>query len=301
MAKNNFMLKLICGSAAFIVLLFAVSPVVSIPSYISYASTNLPAEINSTVNSQQLESEYTLLEDVPQPLLLTNKPVYDKYTLQERKNLNLPLGLPDFTYYYGEKTVYLTFDDGPDPENTPAILKILKDNNIKATFFVVGTQVEKTPHLIKLIFDEGHAIGNHTYNHIYRDLYKSPSSYMSQLAQTDEKIKNIIGVRPRISRAPGGSSGSFTKAYWDGLKYNGYIEVGWNISSGDASSAKAPQIVQNISRQLENKFLWSHAIVLMHDGRGHNETVTALPAIIKLFKDHNFEFRVINLETPPAW
>ncbi|MCP6652019.1 hypothetical protein NL518_28385, partial [Klebsiella pneumoniae] len=88
-----------------------------------------------------------------------------------------------------------------------------------------------------------------------------------------EIIKNILGVRPRISRAPGGSTGSFTKEYWATLKNLGYTEVGWNISSGDASSAKAGQLVNNIAAQMDNKNLWSHATLLMHDGRGHAETV----------------------------
>ena len=109
-------------------------------------------------------------------------------------------------------------------------------------------------------------------------------------------------MRPHISRAPGGSAGSFITAYWDILNNKGYIDVGWNISSGDASNANADQILSNIIDQTENKqFLWSHAILLMHDGKGHTETVKALPHIIKYYKEHGFDFRVINSKTPPAW
>ncbi|MBP2656792.1 MAG: polysaccharide deacetylase family sporulation protein PdaB [Firmicutes bacterium] len=162
-------------------------------------------------------------------------------------------------------------------------------------------QIEKHPDILRQIYQEGHAIGNHSYNHVYRELYQSPNTYFSQLRRTDEIIKNILGVRPRISRAPGGSAGSFTKEYWDNLKKLGYTEVGWNISSGDASSAKAGQLVDNIAAQMDNKNLWSHATLLMHDGRGHAETVKALPAIIKFYKDRQFEFRVVNFETPSPW
>lgn len=298
MIKNDSAFKAFCGAAAIIVLLLAFAPLITVPAYTTYASMGQEINIESTVVSNPSEPAVSIIGEEP---VFGSNPLYDKYTISERKSLNLPLALPESNSYYGEKTVYLTFDDGPDPENTLAILRILKENNIKATFFVVGTQVEKYPQTLKNVFDAGHAIGNHSYNHVYRDLYKSPAAYIAQLSQTDEKIKSILGVRPRISRAPGGSAGSFTKFYWEELKVNGYTEVGWNISSGDASSAKAPQIINNIARQLENKFLWSHAIVLMHDGRGHSETVAALPAIIKLFKDRGFEFRVINLETPPAW
>lgn len=229
-------------------------------------------------------------------------PEYDLFTVTERQERNLTTILPPSEPYYGTKVIYLTFDDGPDPENTPIVLDILKENNIKATFFVVGVEVAKYPELLKRTYAEGHAIGNHTYNHIYRELYQSAATYTEQLQHTDQIIKDVINVRPHISRAPGGSTGSFNKSYWDALKNHGYIEVGWNISSGDASSATSEKIVNNILQQTKkNTFLWTHGILLMHDGRGHSETVKALPQIIKLYKDQGFEFRVINSKTPSAW
>lgn len=232
----------------------------------------------------------------------SDKPEYDIFTYSERRERKLPTLLPTSVPYYGAKVIYLTFDDGPDPENTPTVLRILKENNIKATFFVLGTEIEKYPALLKRIYDEGHGIGNHSYNHIYRQLYQSTATYTEQLHHTDEIIKSLLNVRPFISRAPGGSAGSFTKAYWDILKDQGYIEVGWNISSGDASNAKADQLINNVIYQTEkNKFLWSHAILLMHDGKGHTESVKALPQIIKFYKEQGFEFRIITSKTPPAW
>jgi peptidoglycan/xylan/chitin deacetylase (PgdA/CDA1 family) len=230
------------------------------------------------------------------------KPAYDELTVSERLQSGLPTALPAILPYYGERTVYLTFDDGPDPEITPAILGILRSEGVKATFFVVGSQAEKAPAILREVYREGHAIGNHSYSHVYRELYRSPAAYLGQLAHTDYIIKSVLGVRPLISRAPGGSAGSFTAAYWAALKEAGYIEVGWNIYSGDASRAKAADLVAAVADQVATRpFLWSHAIVLMHDGVGHEETVKALPAIIQIFKDRGFEFRVVNLETPPAW
>lgn len=230
------------------------------------------------------------------------KAEYDQFTFSERQERNLPTILPTTEPYYGDKVIYLTFDDGPDPEHTAKILDILKENNIKATFFVLGTEINKYPDLLKRAYDEGHAIGNHSYNHIYRELYQSEHTYIEQLHHNDDIIKSVIQVRPHISRAPGGSAGSFTKAYWRLLKEQGYIEVGWNISSGDASSAKAEQILKNIIQQTqENTFLWSHAILLMHDGKGHAETVKALPRIINFYKEKGFDFRIISSKTPSAW
>jgi peptidoglycan/xylan/chitin deacetylase (PgdA/CDA1 family) len=181
------------------------------------------------------------------------------------------------------------------------ILDILQEHNVKATFFVLGTEAKKYPEILHRIYAAGHAIGNHSYNHVYRELYQSATTYFEQIYKNDQVIFDTIGVRPRITRAPGGAAGSFTREYWDRLKTDGYVDVGWNISSGDASRAKAPQLISNIRHQLDNKFLWSHAIVLMHDGTGHAATVQALPEIIDMFKNRGFEFRVVNLETPPAW
>ncbi|EAX46554.1 polysaccharide deacetylase [Thermosinus carboxydivorans Nor1] len=292
-----------CGFGSLVFALLAICPLATLAFEGRNVSSSSGEETKTAaaVVNLPIEYPYSLLMDETNTVLQPGKPVYDKYTVAERKVRNLPTALPVVTPYYAEKIVYLTFDDGPDPENTPKVLDILRQYGIKATFFVVGSQVEQYPHILKRTFEEGHAIGNHSYNHIYSQLYQSAHTYIRQLHQTDDVIKNVIGVRPRISRAPGGSAGSFTKEYWKALEQDGYVEIGWNISSGDASSAKAPQIVDNIIRQMRNKFLWNHAIVLMHDGRGHSETVKALPHIITYFQEQGFEFRVINLETPPAW
>ncbi|MDT8901468.1 polysaccharide deacetylase family protein [Anaeroselena agilis] len=229
-------------------------------------------------------------------------PLYDTLTVNRRRASNLPTELPAAVPYYGERTVYLTFDDGPDPDVTPDVLRILRQAGVPATFFVVGLEAEKSPDLLRQIYRDGHAIGNHSYNHVYRDLYRSPAAYTAQLRRTDDILMKHLGVRPRISRAPGGSAGSFTDAYWSALATEGYRDIGWNVSAEDASRANGAEIAATVVRQMDDgKYLWSHAIVLMHDGRGHEETARALPAIIKYFKDRNFEFRVVNLETPPAW
>lgn len=287
MTKQKGLFNTICTICAICFILLAAAPLITlaIPT-IQF----LTPEVTPTPTPEK--------KSIP----IGTAPEYDNLTVKERQEQNLPTVLPPTELYYGTKVIYLTFDDGPDPENTPRILDILKANNIKATFFVVGTEIAKAPEILKRTYEEGHAIGNHTYTHVYKDLYRSPSTYTEQLQHTDQAIKDLIHVRPHISRAPGGSAGSFTKSYWEALKNQGYIEVGWNISSGDASNANAENLLNNIRQQTEkNKFLWPHAILLMHDGRGHSETVKALPEIIKFYKDLGFEFRVINSKTPPAW
>lgn len=306
--KSRFF-QAVCGLSAVFITLLVSSPL----ALLAFSNLNTtPSMVGSQVDQEYPlnEVKFTLpntvvdayyINENPDNQPIAAKPVYDVFTVEERKAKGLVLEAPQVSSYYGTKVVYLTFDDGPDPENTSAVLDILKKHGIKATFFTVGNQIEKHPEILRRIYEEGHAIGNHSYNHVYRELYQSANAYVTQLRHTDEIIKKIIGVRPRISRAPGGSAGSFNKEYWETLKKLGYIEIGWNISSGDASSAKASRIMSNIAGQMENKHLWSHATVLMHDGRGHGETVKALPDIIKYYQDRQFEFRVVNLETPSPW
>lgn len=300
MAKKNSLVKTICSICVACCIILVSAPLITL-AIPTTQTVSLPIPATQTPEKEIIPIALPEAStDIP--VNIDNKPEYDIYTYTERQQQNLPTLLPVSEEYYGDKVVYLTFDDGPDAENTPIILDILQENNIKATFFVVGTEVEKYPDVLKRIYNEGHAIGNHSYNHVYRELYKSVRAYMGQLHHNGEIIKNILNVRPYISRAPGGAAGSFTKEYWDALKKQGYIEVGWNIESGDASFAKADKIVSNIIQQTEkNTFLWSHAIVLMHGSKGHDETVKALPRIIKFYKDRGFEFRIINSKTPPAW
>lgn len=291
MTKQKGLFNTICtiGVICFIVLASAPLITLAIPT-IQFLPQGITSETGEKATLDKTDDNVAAM------------PEYDLFTITERQEHNLTTILPTSEPYYGTKVIYLTFDDGPDPENTPIVLDILKENNVKATFFVVGNEVSKYPNILQRTYMEGHAIGNHTYTHVYRDLYRSATTYTEQLQHTDQVIKDIINVRPHISRAPGGSTGSFNKSYWDALKNQGYIEVGWNISAGDASSAKSEKIINNILQQTEkNKFLWTHSILLMHDGRGHEETVKALPQIIKFYKDQGFEFRVINSKTPPAW
>lgn len=299
MVKKSRPFQVICGVFTAFIVVLVTAPLVSLAFRPSVAPVTAVVEQDTPVAASGPKA--VIVSDESGNFRSDNLPIYDSLTVAERTTRKLETKLPVIEPYYGEKVVYLTFDDGPDPDNTPIILDILNKNQVKGTFFVIGTQVEKYPELLRRIYVDGHAIGNHSYNHIYRELYQSVASYLGQLYRTDDIIRKELGARPRISRAPGGSAGSFSKVYWDKLKDDGYIEVGWNISSGDASAAKAGQIVSNIRYQLNQKFLWNHAIVLMHDGRGHSETVKALPDIIKLFTEQGFEFRVINAETPSAW
>lgn len=276
------------------------APVPAISSAVATSSD--VTVLGETMQPPEVDKPYQLLpaENVEMPIT-PDKPLYDPWLVDERKEQGWPVAMSSLAPYYQSKTVYLTFDDGPDPENTPRVLSILETYHVKATFFLIGTQAQTYPALVQRLFTAGHAIGNHSYNHRYQELYQSVDTYIAQLEQTDAVLKNILGVRPRISRAPGGTTGSFTAAYWQALRQNGYVDVGWNISAGDAAGLNAPQIVASVKQQCQNKALWNHAIILMHDGPGHDETIKALPEIIEYLQNQGFSFRVITPLTPPAW
>ena len=114
--------------------------------------------------------------------------------------------------YNGEegKRVFLTFDDGPSAEVTPHILDILKEYNIKATFFVVGNRVNVYSDIVKRAYDEGHYIGNHGYSHKYSNIYKSVDSVIDEYNKTEEIIRKALGnpnYSSHLFRFPGGSHG----------------------------------------------------------------------------------------------
>lgn len=232
-------------------------------------------------------------------------PVYDRYTTRERRAKGLPLSYEgERSYFYGDHVAYLTFDDGPNKANTEKILDILDRENIRATFFLTGRNVSRYPEVVRRIYQSGNAIGIHSYSHEYKTLYSSPQAYVDELLKTEEMIYHIIGVRPVISRAPGGTAGHFTKEYWQAIADIGYVDVGWNALTGDADGTgrTADKAVENLRRQLADRpYLNTHLIILMHDAAGHGETVKALPAIIAMLKQQGYTFRVVTPATPPAW
>ena len=232
-----------------------------------------------------------------------DKPVYDRYTIKQRQAKGLPTMLPLLPRYTKEKTAYLTFDDGPDTVNTPAILDALKAHGIHATFYVLGAMAEKNPAVLKRIFAEGHAIGNHSYDHNYKDLYQSKDSFIAQMQHTDEVIFNILGVRPFIIRAPGGTVGMFTGDYYEALNLLGYVEHDWNVLTEDATleCPSAEEQIHYVDVRTHGSLKDNMALILMHCNSGKEETVRALPGIIAILKAKGYRFGVVSPITPQPW
>lgn len=231
------------------------------------------------------------------------KPVYDKYTIWERQEAGLPMQLPEIAPYTEGKVAYLTFDDGPDDVVTPIILDILKNYGIRATFYVCGNMVEAYPQVLKRIYSEGHAIGNHSYNHVYKELYPSTDKFLIQISNTDDIIKEYIGVRPLIIRTPGGRAGMWTPEYEPLVTACGYVEHDWNVSTEDATAKKpSPQeMIQLVDEQTNKPLPNDAAIILMHSKSGKENTAAALPGIIKVLVDKGYSFGVVTPMTPQPW
>ncbi len=220
---------------------------------------------------------------------------------QNSKELEIQT-LPTDEIFEGRK-VYLTFDDGPS-ENTAAILDILKQYGVKATFFVVGKTDETSLTLYKRIVDEGHTLGMHSYSHDYGDIYSSVENYVADLNRLGDHLYQVTGIRPEYVRFPGGSSNRVSKVDMKELigylNKNGYIYYDWNLSSKDAdySNLSAEKITINCLSQVEDYS--KEVIILFHDANDKKSTVEALPDIIQgIYELENTKILPITEETIP--
>ena len=198
-------------------------------------------------------------------------------------------------YHSQEKTVYLTFDDGPSKSVTPLILDLLKQENIKATFFVLGTRAKSNPEVLKREYLEGHYIANHGYSHIYGDIYSSPQAVLDEYNKTRDIVKEILGTDydGHLFRFPGGSTGGKYKDIKAEAKTllsdNNVAYIDWNSLSSDAAGAKTKEaIIQNTIDTVGNK---NSVVILMHDAGDKILTYEALPEIIKYLKEQGYSFK----------
>lgn len=191
------------------------------------------------------------------------------------------------------KVAYLTFDDGPSKDITLSVLDILKENNIKATFFVIGNMVKENPEILKKINEEGHAIGNHTLTHIYKNVYSSPDSMISEINETEGIIKGIIGngYNNRFIRFPGGSFNR-PESIKRAIVEKGYIYIDWNCLTGDAEG-KVMSVERQYQRFLSTAKNKNSLVILMHDGIGKKTTPEVLIKVINYLKENGYEFDIL--------
>lgn len=190
---------------------------------------------------------------------------------------NTPVG------YTGEDNqVALTFDDGPS-KYTEEVLDILKRYNVKATFCVIGPNIEGREDVLKRIVREGHALCNHSTHHNSAMGSWSVEEAVDELEITNEAIEQVVGATPVYFRAP---EGVFRGSTLEALRELRMIPLSWSADSQDWQRPGADAILQNLTAHTS-----PHEILLMHDGGGpRDQTVEALPAVIETLKDQGFEF-----------
>lgn len=201
-------------------------------------------------------------------------------------------------YTSEEKRVFLTFDDGPTQSVTPYILDLLKQENIKATFFVLGNRAKANPELIKREFDEGHYIANHGYTHKYSQIYQNEQTVLDEYNYTEQCIQEALNnpdYHSKVFRFPGGSLGGYYKTIKKQakqfLRQNGIVSLDWNSLSKDAEGVNTKEeLLQNVIDTIGNK---QSVVILMHDASDKILTYETLPSIIQYLRDNEYEFKTL--------
>ncbi|MGQ9705907.1 MAG: polysaccharide deacetylase family protein [bacterium] len=188
------------------------------------------------------------------------------------------------------KTCYLTFDDGPNMTFTPKLLKILSDNGIRATFFLIGENIMRAPDMLKKIIEGGHSIGNHSFNHSAL-IFRSGSFIRKQIKMCEKEIIKAGGEKPYLFRFPHGFRDFRSIHIVKGL---GYKIASWSVMPGDWLGLSSNKIAEYVISNTNDG-----DIILLHDGDGVNpapnriKTIIALPYIIKGLRDKGFVFRTL--------
>ena len=194
------------------------------------------------------------------------------------------------------KRAFLTFDDGPS-QNTETILQILEQYQVKASFFVLGTQVEKKPELVKKIYEQGNFIGNHGYSHNYSAIYSSSQAVLDEYNHTNSLIQQALGdsnFNSHLFRFPGGLAGGkyadIKNQARDLLEQNEIFQVNWNALTGDSEKAKPTpeELMTNLQKTTEGK---NSVVILMHDSAAKKVTADILPQVIEYLKSQGYEMK----------
>lgn len=198
-------------------------------------------------------------------------------------------------YHTDKKVAYLTFDDGPS-NNTHQILDILKQNNIKATFFVLGSQVEVFPETTNRIYNEGHYIANHGYSHKYSEIYQSPEQVLNEFNQCNQIVAKTINIpeyNSHLFRFPGGSVGGkyaeLKKQAITVLEQNNILHIDWNALTGDSEKVNPTEeyLMNNLQKTTEGK---NSLVILMHDAQAKKITAETLPKVIEYLQQQGYSF-----------
>ena len=199
----------------------------------------------------------------------------------------------------GNKIIYLTFDDGPS-YYTNELLNTLKNYNVKATFFVTWQSPGYANSIIRA-YNEGHTIGLHTYSHVYSNVYSSIDAYFNDLNAINTKVKDLIGIEPKLIRFLGGSSNTVSRitpkimsTLTKEVEARGYRYFDWNVSSNDTGTSNSTTIANNVIKSLKG----GTYIVLQHDTKPGS--VRAVKSIIEYGLANGYTFLPLDATSPTA-
>ncbi|MGL4629149.1 MAG: polysaccharide deacetylase family protein [Cetobacterium sp.] len=181
-----------------------------------------------------------------------------------------------------ERKIALTFDDGPNDTSLPKILNLLKEENVKASFFFIGRNIKARREEVKRTYDEGHLVLNHSYTH--SNFEKVSQDIIAQeIEKTNSEINNIIGVVPSLYRPPYGIKTSSGKL---AAKKMGMDIILWNVDGEDWSSKKSvKEIIETQKKQTKNG-----SIILMHTQPDKYTSYEALTVLIPYYREQNYQF-----------
>ncbi len=191
------------------------------------------------------------------------------------------------------RAIALTFDDGPS-RTTPAILDVLETYRARATFFVIGSWVERLPEIVRDAAARGHELGNHTWTHVDADRTRELATLRDEVARTSDVLEQVTGRRPTLMRPPYGSDpGRFARVSGElGLE----ATVLWSVQSFDWQDPEPESIVEQVLAEVE-----PGAIVLFHDGQRETNdaeprasTLAALPTILEQLRSDGYEFLTVS-------
>jgi peptidoglycan-N-acetylglucosamine deacetylase len=183
--------------------------------------------------------------------------------------------------------VALTFDDGPSPLDTPRVLDILREKNVRATFFVVGERAEQHPEIVRRACVEGHLVANHTWSHPSLFCFLTPARLRAEIERSEDSIQKISGSRPLYFRSPVGLRHPLLGLY---LRQAGLQYISWRLRSWDTFTSKPGTLTNRILDKVA-----SGDIILLHDrlASGAGVMLNALPGVIDKLRDRGFEFVLV--------
>ena len=237
------------------------------------------------------------LSIIERDILAKNRPAHELFYSDNAKQ-NKIVERVSHIYNSDYRRVFLTFDDGPSKSVTIPILDILKRNNVKATFFVLGSNAERYPEIVKRAYQEGHYIANHSFTHVYSNIYSSPQAVLDEYNRTEIAIKNAIGdqtYNSRVFRFPGGTSGgkyaNIKAEAVNLLNQNNVAHLDWNALTADAAGLDNVNDMMNyVETTMGNK---NSVVILMHDIGTKKSTYELLPQLIQALKEKGYVFENI--------